>query len=188
MPAEIKEKIEEGQEQQVKDGQQPDAGGDGAQKEINAPTVEELMVKIAEMTAENRKLKGSVDKATKEAADAKKKLRESQTAEQQAEEAKRIEKEQHDEYVRSLEQYKAKNEAYNRYIGIGFDPELATKAADAELEDDKNAIAAYYKMHNENVLKVAKQEWINSIPSPNAGGGNPEDEDPFIKALTRPSR
>lgn len=138
----------------------------------DAPSVENLMAEIAKMKAEAEKNKLALDKAMKERGDAVKALREKQSAEEIADEAKREQEEAHNQYVKDLEQFKARTLAEKRYLMQGMAPEMADKAAQAEIDNDMDALATIQKQYTDAALKAAKAEWQKSIPEANRGTGN----------------
>ena len=141
-------------------------------QDSDAPSVENLMAEIAKMKAEAEKNKLALDKAMKERGDAVKALREKQSAEEIADEAKREQEEAHNQYVKDLEQFKARTLAEKRYLMQGMAPEMADKAAQAEIDNDMDALATIQKQYTDAALKAAKAEWQKSIPEANRGTGN----------------
>lgn len=140
----------------------------------NAPSVESLMAEIAKMKAEVEKSNLARDKAMKERGDAVKALREKQSAEEIADEAKREQEEAHNAYVKDLEQFKSRTLAKDRYLIQGMTVEMAEKAAQAEIEGDMDTLATIQKQHTDAALKAAKAEWQKSIPEISRGtGGTP---------------
>lgn len=135
-------------------------------------TAESVNAQLAEAQAEIAKLKNSLSKANSEAADYKKQLRAKQTVQEQEDEAKREAKEQQDAYMKDLEQFKARTLAEKRYLLQGMSPEMADKAAQAEIDGDMDTLATIQKQHTDAALKAAKAEWQKSIPEVNRGTGN----------------
>ena len=70
-----------------------------------------------------------------------------------------------------LEEFKRKTEAKERYLMQGMSVEMATKAADAEVSGDMEALTDIQRQHTEATLKAARAEWQKSIPQPNFGTG-----------------
>lgn len=150
----------------------PKADTTEKKQDSDAPSVENLMAEIAKMKAEAEKNKLALDKAMKERGDAVKALREKQSAEEIADEAKREQEEAHNQYVKDLEQFKARTLAEKRYLMQGMAPEMADKAAQAEIDNDMDALATIQKQYTDAALKAAKAEWQKSIPEANRGAGN----------------
>lgn len=142
-------------------------------KEANStPSVESLMADLAKTKAELEKANLAKDKAMKERGDAVKALREKQSAEEIADEAKREQEEAHNAYVKDLEQFKTRTLAKDRYLMQGMTVEMADKAAQAEVDGDMDTLATIQKQHTDAALKAAKAEWQKSIPEANRGTGN----------------
>ena len=138
----------------------------------NTPSVESLMAEIAKMKAEVEKANLAKDKAMKERGDAVKALREKQSAEEIADEAKREQQEQHEAYVKDLELFKTRTMAKERYLMQGMTVEMADKAAQAEVDGDMDTLATIQKQHTDATVKKAKAEWQKTIPEANRGTGN----------------
>lgn len=130
-----------------------------------------LMAEIARMKVSEQKMKKELDKALKEKGEVTKALRAKQTAAELEDEAKREEEERHQAYVMELEEFKRKTEAKERYLMQGMSVEMATKAADAEVSGDMEALTDIQRQHTEATLKAARAEWQKSIPQPNFGTG-----------------
>lgn len=146
-----------------------------------ALSVEELMAQLAQERAEKEKYKSSFNKASSEAADYKKKLREKLTAEEQEEEAKREQQEQHNKYVHGIEMELNTIKATKRYMGLGMSEELASETAKAEIEGDTEAVIANMKKHQDALVKAKEAEWIKSRPPVNTGHEEDSpDKDPFL--------
>ncbi len=148
----------------------PDTTANETGAEDNKPTIEELMAQLAQEKAARAKDKAALDKALKEKGELTKNLRARSTQQQMEEDAKREEEEARTAYIKELEAYKHKNEAKERYLLQGMTAELATKAADAEVSGDMDALADIQKQHTDALLKAKEKEWKASRPPLNAGG------------------
>lgn len=149
------------------------SGADNSENE-NADSVantDALMAEIARMRVSEQKMKKELDKALKEKGEVTKALRAKQSAAELEDEAKREEEERHQAYVMELEEFKRKTEAKERYLMQGMSVEMATKAADAEVSGDMEALTDIQRQHTEATLKAARAEWQKSIPQPNFGTG-----------------
>lgn len=138
----------------------------------DTPNADSINARLAEAQAEIAKLKNQVSKANSEAADYKKQLRAKQTVQEQEDEAKKEAAEQQAAYVKELEQFKNRTQAKERYLLQGMNPEMADKAAQAEIDGDMDTLATIQKQHTDAALKAAKAEWQKSIPETNRGTGN----------------
>ena len=163
----------EGQAQQ---NQEPDN-----KPEEKEPTVEELMAQLAQERANNAKLKNSFDKTSSELANTKKQLREKQSAEEQEEEAKKEAEEEHKKYVKGLED--TIRMTTNRYLAIGMSAEMAKDTAKAELENDMEKVTENMSKFKDASIKAAESEWLKSRPPVNAGQGEGEETDLFLKGF-----
>lgn len=148
------------------------AGGDPESENADSgANTDALMAEIARMRVSEQKMKKELDKALKEKGEVTKALRAKQTAAELEDEAKREEEERHQAYVMELEEFKRKTEAKERYLMQGMSVEMATKAADAEVSGDMEALTDIQRQHTEATLKAARAEWQKSIPQPNFGTG-----------------
>lgn len=151
--------------------------------EEKEPTVEELMAQLAQERANNAKLKNSFDKTSSELANTKKQLREKQSAEEQEEEAKKEAEEEHKKYVKGLEDTIKMTNATNRYLAIGMSAEMAKDTAKAELENDMEKVTENMSKFKDASIKAAESEWLKSRPPVNAGQGEGEETDLFLKGF-----
>ena len=142
--------------------------GEGEKPEV---TVESIMAELAQAKAEAEKSKKALDKALKEKGDLTKKYRETLTEQQRVDMEKQEQDEEHRLYVLELEEFKRKTEAKERYMLQGMSVEVATKAAEAEVTGDMEALSEIQRQHTENELKAAKEEWQKSIPQIQFGTG-----------------
>lgn len=116
--------------------------------------------------------KANFDKASSEAANYKKQLRE-KLSEEEAKAAK--DKEEHEALlarVAELEKEKSINEYKTSYLAMGYDEKLATSSAEAIVKGDMATVFANQKTHSENREKALKAELLKGTPEP-AGGGVP---------------
>lgn len=150
-------------EQENKDPEQT------TEQENNSPTIEEVMAELAKERAEKEKNKVALDKALKETGELKKTLRQKMSAQEQEDEAKREQDEQHKAYVASLEEFKHKTEAKERYLMQGMCVEMAAKAAEAEVSGDMDGLATIQRQHTDSLIKAKEAEWKKSRPPVNAG-------------------
>jgi hypothetical protein len=128
-------------------------------------------ITIAENEVQSRKTKSTIDKLTKELGDKTKELKATKTAEQLRTEEEAEKQLEHEEYVKGLETYKRTNEAKNRYLLQGMNTDFATKAAEAEIAGDMEALATIQTQFRVQSVKEAEAEWIKSRPQPQAGTG-----------------
>lgn len=154
---------------------------------ISAPKDDEPQLtaeeQIAKLMAEHKKLKQAVDKATSDAAEWKRKYRETLSEKEKLdmEKAER-EAELRAEYEK-LKRESAINKLEKNYIALGYSPELAAKAAEAQYEGDTDEIFRISQIHQTNLRKQLEAEWMKNAPIPPAGNQENEPEDPFLKGL-----
>ena len=146
-------------EGQVQQNQEPDN-----KPEEKEPTVEELMAQLAQERANSAKLQNDYNKASSEATNYRKQLKAKQTAEEQEEEAKMT-------------------NATNRYLAIGMSGEMAKDTAKAELENDMEKVTENMSKFKDASIKAAESEWLKSRPPVNAGQGEGEETDLFLKGF-----
>lgn len=151
--------------------EKPDSGEqeDETEKPEGTPTIEEIMAEAATERAAKERNKVALDKALKEVKELKESLRKKMTAQEQEDEAKREQEEQHKAYVASLEEFKHKTEAKDRYLLQGMSVEMAEKAAKAEVDGDMDALTNIQKQHADALVKEKEKEWKKSTGSINAG-------------------
>lgn len=154
---------------------QEDVVGQGEQ-EI---TVESVMADLKAERAARAKDKAALDNALKKVGDMTKTIRSMQTAEEQAAEVKREQEEQHNDYVKGLENKLALIEAKSRFASMGMDELLAEATAKAELEGDKDTVTSNIKKATDALIKKKEAEWLKSRPAPQ--GGNDDGACPVTK-------
>lgn len=119
------------------------------------PTMAELQAQMQKLMVENAKLKRSTDKATSEAADFKRKWKESLSEVEQAnldKAEKEAEREtQFNEMKKALEISRAKDD----YLAEGYTPDEAQKAALADVEGDKEEGR---KIRSQVLSRLVKEE------------------------------
>lgn len=160
------------------EGDETDGGNDGGEGE-NELTVEELKAEITNQknlleNAEKlrQKEKAALDKALKEVARLTKESRANKTEAEIDAENKRVEFENMQEEIKELRAYKQLNEAKERYLLQGMNPETAQKAAEAEVSGDMDALVSIQKAHTDALIKAKEAEWMKSRPNANVGTGS----------------
>lgn len=166
------------------EGGEPEGAPEGGEPE--GPTVADLLKEIATLKADGARNKAALDKALKEKGDLTKSLRAHQSAEEQENEARKEQEEQRNAYVKELEAYKNMNEAIKRYQMQGMDAETASKAAEAELQNDMDALSDIQKQHTQKLIKDAEAQWLKTRPQPQVGTGASTMTKEQILAITDP--
>lgn len=152
-------------------------GGDGDGGENDTPTVEELMAQLAQERATNAQNKAALDRALKEKGELTKNLRKRMTAEETANEEKRLADEAKDAEIKELKEKFRTMDYSKRYMGIGMDEKTAESISEltGDLPDvDKffSALDKFVKAKIKTAGENAVQELIKSNPDIKAGTGS----------------
>lgn len=151
------------------DGGVNPAAGDGG----GEVSVEALMAQLAQAKADNAQLKAANDKLCTSEGNLRKQLRAKQTAEEQLAAAEAEQKAQHEEYVKSLEKFKAVTESSKRYLSMGMDQELAEATATAEVEGDMgkvtNNLTAFMAARDKKKDEEIRAQYASQMPTPQSG-------------------
>ena len=138
----------------------------------------DVAAKLAELTAQNQalmtevaKLKKASDKNASEAADYKKKYRETLSAQEQASIDKAEKEAERDEKYNQLLRENQINKYVRQYMKQGYSEELATKAAEAMYDGDTDALFNVQTEATTAIIKKKESEWLKSRPDVNAGTG-----------------
>jgi hypothetical protein len=140
------------------------------------PSSAEMMKEIAELKANNMKLKSSLDKTASEAGDLRKQLRARQTADEVEAEEKAKAEEARQNHIAELERRLNHNDAVKRYMSLGMNEEMADTVATAELDGDKNTVRdmlrRFMDAEKEAVREEVKKELLAQMPAPVSGNGD----------------
>ena len=152
-------------------------GGEGDGGENDTPTVEELMAQLAQERATNAQNKAALDRALKEKGELTKNLRKRMTAEETANEEKRLADEAKDAEIKELKEKFRVMDYSKRYMGIGMDEKTAESLSEltGDLPDvDKffSALDKFVKAKIKTAGENAVQELIKSNPDIKAGTGS----------------
>lgn len=139
------------------------------------PSVQELMNEIA-------KLKRAVDKSSSEAADYKKKWKETLSQTEVANMEKAEEEARREEKFNALLRENQINKLEKTYLGLNYTADEASRMAVAEADNDFDAKQKIMAEVDARKRKELEAEWLASRPSINAGIDNSED-DPFLKGF-----
>lgn len=139
----------------------------GDNDSVGGKTYEDALAEIAAAQAEAKKLKAERDAALKKSGEITKQLRAKMSEDELKAEKDAQEKEEHLAYVKELESFKNKTLAKERYILQGMTPELATKAADAEIKGDMDELASIQATYTKELIKAKEAEWKASRPRVN---------------------
>lgn len=127
------------------------------------PSVQELMVEIA-------KLKREKDKASSEAADFKKKWKDSMTEAEKASMEKAEAQAKRDEEFEKMKRTIQINDLTENFMDLGYPKDLAKKAATAQTDGDTTTLLEAQKQFNAFQKKQWETDFLASRPDVNIGG------------------
>lgn len=136
-----------------------------------------LEEQIQALMLENAKLKRATDKATSEASNYKKQLREKQSSDEIALQEKAEKEAQREEQFNALLRENSINKMEKNFLALGYTLEQANKAATAQVDGDTDSLFKIQSEVQQSLIKAQKAEWLKSMPAINAGVG---DEKPPI--------
>lgn len=151
---------------------------DNAGQKNEVPTEEKLATQNAELTKQVQDLmkqvatlKSASDKNSAEAAEFKRKYRETLSAQEQASQDKAEREAEHEAYVKKLERENSVNAYVRKYMAQGYSEELAQKAAEAMYDGDVDAFFGIQSEATKEIVEAKEREWLKSRPDVNAGTG-----------------
>lgn len=143
------------------------------------PSVQDLMNQVAT-------LKRALDKATAEAAENKRKYRDTLSATEKASQEKADAAAAEAERVKGLERQVALYGLERQYSRLGYSPEDAAKAATYQYDGDTDALfrlqEGIQKARDAQLRESIEKEIYKNIPDPKQGTGT-QDEDLFLKGF-----
>ena len=137
-------------------------------KEVSAT---ELNDKLQEALVELAKVKKAQEKAASEAAEYKKKWKESLSVQEQANMEKAEEQAKRDEEFESMKKRLAINDLVNNYMDRGYPKDVAQKIAQARYEGDIDTERIIEKQMDEAKAKKLEEQILASRPEINVGTG-----------------
>lgn len=129
------------------------------------PSTQELMVEIA-------KLKRAVDKNASEAKEWKEKYRSTQSEKEIMDAEKAEAQAAKDAEFEEMKKTLAIHDLAENYMDLGYNKDLAKKAATAQVEGDTAALLGFQKQFQEAQKKSWEEDFIKSRPEINVGSGN----------------
>lgn len=172
-----KSTVVETQETQDQNVKQQDAQTDTVDNETttadtekeNSSSGQRMEDKLAEVMAENARLKREKDKASSEAARYKRESMENKTeAEKQA-----IEKAEEDAKMRErlaeLEKESALNKLEKSFVTLGYSEEMAKQAAEAQYENNTDLLFTIQKKFFAEKERAMKAKLMREMPAPTVG-------------------
>lgn len=160
-----------------------EAGGDEQENEKPSGDDASLAEQVAQLRVENAKIKKAMDRATSEAANYKKKLREKQSAEEIALQEKAEKEAEREEAYQMLLKENTVTKYEKNFLALGYSEELAAKAANAQYDGDTEELFKIQQDFQTALLKQKEAEWAKSRPNPQAGNGEGNTEDAFLKGF-----
>lgn len=130
-----------------------------------------LEEQLQALMLENAKLKRATDKATSEASNFKKQLREKQSADEIALQEKAEREAQKDEELNALRRENQINKLEKNFLALGYSLEQANRASTAQVDGDTDALFKIQSEVQQSLIKAQKAEWLKSIPQINVGVG-----------------
>lgn len=118
---------------------------------------------------DNTKLKNALNKATSEAADYKRQLKEKMTEQERAEADRKAKEAEKDELLKNLMREKTIADNKAQFLSVGYDGELAQKSAEAMADGNMAEIFSGFKAFVENRDKQIRAELIKGTPAPKGG-------------------
>ena len=146
--------------EEKKDAGKPDSKPDGKE-----PSLQELMVELA-------KVKRAQEKAASEAAEYKKKWKDSLSEQEKASMEKAEAQAKRDEEFEAMKKTIAIHDLTENFMDLGYDKALAKKAAQAQVDGDTAALLEIQKQFQEQQQKKWETDFLASRPDINVGGGD----------------
>lgn len=115
------------------------------------------------------KLKNALNKATSEASEYKKALREKQTEAERLEAERKEADAKREEELNALRKEKQISELKAKFMGVGYDKDLAQTSADALANGNLDDIFSGFSTFVENVKANVRDELLKKTPSPVGG-------------------
>ena len=138
---------------------------------------------ISLLLAKVKVLESKSDKAATDAADWKKKYRETLDSKAQLDLEKAERDAQREAEFQELKKESAVNKFEKNYITLGYDAKLAKQAAEAQYSGDNEELFRIKQLHQTNLMKKLESEWMKKAPTPPAGNQDQPPEDPFLRGL-----
>lgn len=170
--------------------------GDNAEDELNDISDDDVELeensdadspKLAEENAALKvqiaKMKKAMDKAASDTARYKKQLREKQTAEEIALQEKAEKEAEREEAYQKLLKENTVTKYEKNFLALGYSEELATRAANAQYDGDTEELFKIQQDFQSALLRQKEAEWAKSRPNPQAGNGENDDMDAFLKGF-----
>lgn len=165
---EVKEPVKEEKKEPV---------GEEKKEPVKQDANEQLQAALVEIA----KLKHAMDKATSEAADYKRKWKDSLSEQEKASMEKAEAQAKHEERFAELERKDKIHDFTENFMDLGYDKDLAKKAATAQVDGDTETVLAIQKEFMEKAIAEKEAEWLKTRPVIQQGGESEEDD--FLKGF-----
>lgn len=126
---------------------------------------------LQQMRVEMAKMKKSFDKASSEAADYKKKYNATLTEAEQKKIDEAEKQAERDEQFENLLKENTVTKLEKNFLALGYPQELATKAANAQYDNDTDALFKIQSDFQSVLKKNMEAEWLKNRPVPMVGAG-----------------
>lgn len=153
-------------------------GNEGAENSADKkPTYDELVAQLAAANANMERLKAATNKATKQAADYKKRLHEKMSPEELDVEKSTTARNETEDRLRELEAELSRIKSVERYMSVfKMDKESAEKFAQLEVDGKAEELASAMSKHIEAIEKAAFKKALSSRPESHAGNADGKGE------------
>lgn len=143
-------------------------------------SVEEQMAK---MQADLKRYKAATDKATSEAADYKRKLREKMSETEKLNEEKIEREAQRQQEFDSLKREVAVSKMSKSFMALGYSEKQANEAAVCQLDNDFDGLVVIQKEVQSAREKEVVANYMKNQPAPPSGNGSDKSKDAFLEGF-----
>lgn len=150
------------------------------EKKEDSQTTEQ---KLQEALLEIARLKRASDKNSSEAAEYKRKWKESMSEVERASMEKAEKEAAREEEFKELQRKVKINDLTENYVAVGFSPERAKAMAVADYDNDAETRFKIMAEVDAEKKKAWEKEFIASRPQIAAGVGSQQEDDPFLKGF-----
>lgn len=172
LPIKLQFFADEETQQEVQQETPPETQQETPQEPEATPDTKALNEQLQSALVEIARLKRQVDKSSSEAAEFKKKYRESLSETEKASQEKAEAEAKKQEEFESMKKALRINELTENFMDLGYSKEMAKKAATAQAENDTSALLEIQKQFQEKQKRDWETEFLKNRPEINAGTGN----------------
>lgn len=144
----------------------------GEEEKVAKSKKEDVNAQLQSALVDLAKLKRAQEKAASEAAEYKKKWKESLSEQEQASMEKAEAQAKRDEEFEAMKKTIAIHDLTENFMDLGYTKDLAKKAATAQVDGDTQAVLEYAKQFQEAQKKSWEADFLASRPDINIGGGS----------------